>query len=426
MNLQLWTMVTLENSLIQIISFHITWFIYKKLTGSSLAYWKVLLLSLLGIIVSLGKGDGFYYQVIIFLGLALKERRKHRLTLWASLFFGAFSVIFTDLFATFTPFYVFNNLFVNMTLGEIQENFLLELLSYVMIYPFFLYINYLSSSDIDKVKELIYSRGRERLLIAVDLTFAVYIFCSTFLMSTGGNVGKPIFFAMAVYLLMVTTLNRYSHKFVRERSQEAVDTYVYNLKVYNQHIEALFTKVKPTQQDFENLLIALETPLAKNQLSEVLAVYYEHLNHLRLDDLDLNDKLAPLFEIPYPELRSWIVNQIIPLEQKGIMVRLDVNVVDYPKHLNIAVLITVLERCINLAEKLCVEEPETDIGFLIQQNEDGNLCFVIENTNQEATPELDGRLAISRDLAQFCWSNGIGLTNKKELFKTYQIVTVGL
>ena len=160
MNLQLWTMVTLENSLIQIISFHITWFIYKKLTRSTLAYWKVLLLSLLGIIVSLGKGDGFYYQVIIFLGLALKERRKHRLTLWASLFFGAFSVIFTDLFATFTPFYVFNNLFVNMTLGEIQENFLLELLSYVMIYPFFLYINYLSSSDIDKVKELIYSRGR--------------------------------------------------------------------------------------------------------------------------------------------------------------------------------------------------------------------------------------------------------------------------
>lgn len=86
MNLQLWTMVTLENSLIQIISFHITWFIYKKLTGSSLAYWKVLLISLLGIIVSFGKGDGFYYQVIIFLGLALKERRKHRLTLWASLF----------------------------------------------------------------------------------------------------------------------------------------------------------------------------------------------------------------------------------------------------------------------------------------------------------------------------------------------------
>lgn len=62
-----------------------------------------------------------------------------------------------------------------MTLGEIQENFLLKLLSYVMIYPFFLYINYLSSSDVDKVKELIYSRGRERLLIAVDLTFALYI-----------------------------------------------------------------------------------------------------------------------------------------------------------------------------------------------------------------------------------------------------------
>lgn len=29
---------------------------------------------------------------------------------------------------------------------------------------------------------------------------------------------------------MVTTLNRYSHKFVRERSKEAVETYVYNLK----------------------------------------------------------------------------------------------------------------------------------------------------------------------------------------------------
>ena len=74
--------------------------------------------------VSLGKGDGFYYQVVIFLALALKERREHRLTLWASLFFGAFSVLFTDLFATFTPFYVFNNLFTNMSLGEIQENFL--------------------------------------------------------------------------------------------------------------------------------------------------------------------------------------------------------------------------------------------------------------------------------------------------------------
>ena len=57
-----------------------------------------------------------------------------------------------------------------MTLGEIQENFFLKLLSFVLIYPFFLYVNYLSSSDVDKVKELIYSRGRERLLIAVDLT----------------------------------------------------------------------------------------------------------------------------------------------------------------------------------------------------------------------------------------------------------------
>lgn len=63
-------------------------------------------------------------------------------------------------------------------------------------------------------------------------------------------------------------------------------------------------------------MVALETPLAKNQLSEVLSVYHEHLNHLKLDNLDLNDKLAPLFEIPYPVLRSWIVNQVIPLEQK--------------------------------------------------------------------------------------------------------------
>ena len=76
--------------------------------------------------VSLGKGDGFYYQVVIFLALALKERRKHRLTLWASLFFGAFSVLFTDLFATFTPYYVFSNLFTNMSLVEIQENFFLN------------------------------------------------------------------------------------------------------------------------------------------------------------------------------------------------------------------------------------------------------------------------------------------------------------
>ena len=36
MNLQLWTMVSLENSIIQIISFHITWFIYKKLTNEIL------------------------------------------------------------------------------------------------------------------------------------------------------------------------------------------------------------------------------------------------------------------------------------------------------------------------------------------------------------------------------------------------------
>lgn len=114
------------------------------------------------------------------------------------------------------------------------------------------------------------------------------------------------------------------------------------------------------------------------------------------------------------------------MEQKGITVRLDVNVDAYPNNLNIAVLIGVLERCMNLAEKLWAKEPETDIGFLIQQNEHGNLSFILENTNQEADPKLDGSLAISRDFAQFCWSNGIGLTNKKELFKTYQIVTVGL
>ena len=80
-------------------------------------------------------------------------------------------------------------------------------------------------------------------------------------------------------------------------------------------------------------MVALETPLAKNQLSEVLSVYHEHLNHLKLDNLDLNDKLAPLFEIPYPVLRSWIVNQVIPLEQKGVTVRLDVNVDAYPNNL---------------------------------------------------------------------------------------------
>ena len=61
--------------------------------------------------------------------------------------------------------------------------------------------------------------------------------------------------------------------------------------------------------------------------------------------------MAPLFEIPYPVLRSWIVNQIIPLEQKGVTVRLDVNVDAYPNNLNVAVLIRVLERCMNLAEK---------------------------------------------------------------------------
>ena len=78
------------------------------------------------------------------------------------------------------------------------------------------------------------------------------------------------------------------------------------------------------------------------------------------------------------------------MEQKGITVRLDVNVDAYPNNLNIAVLIRVLERCMNLAEKLWAKEPETDIGFLIQQNEHGNLSFILENTNQEADPKLDG------------------------------------
>ncbi len=103
MNLQLWTMVSLENSIIQIISFHITWFIYKKLTRSTLAYWKVFCLSLLGIVVSLGKGDGFYYQVVIFLALALKERREHRLTLWASLFFWSLLGSFYRFICDFYP-----------------------------------------------------------------------------------------------------------------------------------------------------------------------------------------------------------------------------------------------------------------------------------------------------------------------------------
>ena len=100
---------------------------------------------------------------------------------------------------------------------------------------------------------------------------------------------------------------------------------------------------------------------------------------------------------------------------------MDVNVDAYPNNLNIAVLIRVLERCMNLAEKLWVKEPETDIGFLIQQNEDGNLSFILENTNQEADPKLDDSLVISRDFAQFCWSNGIGLTNKKNYLKPIKL-----
>ena len=77
--------------------------------------------------------------------------------------------------------------------------------------------------------KLIYSRGRERLLIAVDLTFALYIICSTLLVSTGSDVGGPIFIAMAV-ISNGNNLESSTHKFVRERSKEAVETYVYNLK----------------------------------------------------------------------------------------------------------------------------------------------------------------------------------------------------
>ena len=73
-----------------------------------------------------------------------------------------------------------------------------------------------------RLRNLIYSHGRERLLIAVDLTLHSTLLVVFFLVSTGSDVGEPIFIAMAVYLLMVTTLNRYSHKFVRERSKEAV------------------------------------------------------------------------------------------------------------------------------------------------------------------------------------------------------------
>ena len=69
-------------------------------------------------------------------------------------------------------------------------------------------------------------------------------------------------------------------------------------------IEDLFTKVKPIEKDFESLLVALETPLAKNQLSEVLSVYHEHLNHLKLDNLDLMISWLLLFEIPYPVLKK--------------------------------------------------------------------------------------------------------------------------
>lgn len=107
MNLQLWTMVSLENSIIQIISFHITLFIYKKLTRSTLAYWKVFCLSLLGIVVSLGQGDGFYYQVLIFLALALKERREHRLTLWASLFLEL-SRLFLQIYLRLLPHFMYS------------------------------------------------------------------------------------------------------------------------------------------------------------------------------------------------------------------------------------------------------------------------------------------------------------------------------
>lgn len=426
MTLPFGILAIIENSLMQLLSFHVTWFIYKKLTYSQVAYWKIAGLALLGSILAIFNLGSFYYQFVIFISLALFERRGQRMTIEASLFFGSYAVIFTDLFARFAPLYVFDNLLTGMSLSAIQANSFLRFLSYVLIYPTFLSINYISSSDIDKIKELVYSRGRERLLVIADAILMVYIICRSILTVVGSEGRIFTFLAMVVYLLMVTTLNRQSHKLMQERSHEALTIYINNLEVYNKHIEDLYARVKPVQQDFENLLLALEEPLAQNQLTEVLAVYHNHLEQLNLSSLELNDKLSVLFELPYAELRSWIVNQIIPLEQKGVTVNLHLNVQHYPGNLKIAELIEVLERCFRLSEYLWEKESDTSISLEIDQKTDNQLRFIFGNTNREAEYELDEHLAISRELAKFCWSNGISLVNEKELFKTFQIVTVGL
>lgn len=424
MNLQFDVIELFELSVFQFLSFQTSWFIYKTLTASTISNWKILLLNFLGIGLSFVQINGFCYQLVVFLGLAFMERNRQRMMILGSLFFGAYPVIFTDLFARFTPIYVFDNLFPNVSLTQIRGNFFLVVLVYLLIYPAFRYIDYLSKVDTERLRELFYYRGRESLLLVADLLFLTYIMGTCFLIFTGLDGSLFIFVSMAIYLLMVITLNRHSHKFSQERTQEAIDTYIYNLEVYNQHIEDLYNKVRPIQKDFEKLLIALEVPLANNRVNEVISAYHDHLSQLDLTDLDLDTKLTVLLDIPYPELRSWLVNQIVPLEQKGISVQIRVDVADYPPYLKIAELITVLKKCLERAEFLWRQEPETNISIDIQGKQPNQLTFRIGNTNQEAQTKLDPALYIERDLAQFCWSNGIELTNKKELFKTYQIITI--
>lgn len=424
MILPFFSLELVQNIMIQIISFQVSWLIYKKTTTSQVAYWKIVLLNILGIFLSFFKLDSFYYQIIVFLTISILERPWQRVSLWGSFFFGVYPVIFTDLFARFTPVYVFANLFPTMSLPEIRNNYVLVLLSYVMIYPAFCYINYLSKIDLTTLKDFFYTRGRERLLIGADILFLIYIVLTFWSIYTGQEGQRVVFIAMAVYLLMSVTLNRYSHQLKQERSQEAIEVYMHNLKIYNKHIEDLSHKVKPIQQEFEGLLMDLEGPLSQNRLDDVLSVYHNHLTHLNLDDLALNDKLSVLLGIPYPELRSWLTNHIIFLEQKGIPVDLSVDVSHYPEQIKVAELTTVLERCLRLAEYLWESEPTTSIALELVQDTVGQLIFTIANTNQEAEPSLDDALAINKELAHFCWSNNITLINKKELFKTYQIVKI--
>lgn len=424
MNLQFLTLGAIENLIIQVVSFQISWFIYKKMTDSQIEYWKIILLNLLGVALSFLNLDRFYFQIIVFLGLALHERIHHRITFLGSFFFGVYPVIFTDLFSRFTPVYVFNNLLSTVTLADIQGNFILTLLSYLMIYPAFLYINHLSRLDLYSLKDLFYTRGRERLLIIVDGLFLTYIVCLFFLTYVGKDSNLVSFIAMAIYLLMVITLNRYSHELKQARNRETIETYIDNLELYNKHVENLFNKVKPLQQEFEKLLVNLEVPLSQNHLEEVLSVYYNHLEHLNLENLELSDKLSVFFEIPYVELRTWLVNQIIVLEQKGIPIDLSLAIEHYPEQLKTTELIHVLGRCLDLAEYLWQKEPETSIVIELSQEDRDQLTVTIGNTNEEAEPQLDPALTISRQLAHFCWSHDIKLTNKKELFKTYQVVTI--